>query len=87
MLPSFALSKRIDRRPGLWRDSQKALSLVADEGRKGNITDAQAEALRWYLMAMYLSEIVLDEFVEETQQRLEDKFDDLLERITGLRWR
>jgi len=87
VLPSLALSKRVARRRALWRDSQKALSLIADEGRKGNITDTQAEALRWYLMAMYLSEIVLDEFVEETQQRLENKFDDLLEQITGLRWR
>jgi len=71
------------------RNSQEILSLIADEERKADITDAQAEALRKYLMSIYLSEnlqIVLEPFVAGTQQRLEDKFDNLLEYISHLEW-
>jgi len=66
------------------------LSLIADKERKADITDAQAETLRKYLMSIYLSEnlqIVFEPFVGETQQRLEDKFDNLLEYISHLEWR
>jgi len=72
------------------RNGQEILSLIADEERKADITDAQADALRKYLMSIYLSDnfqIVLEPFVAETQQRLKDKFDNLLEYISQLEWR
>jgi len=89
MLTSRALSKRAGRKHTALRNSQEILSLIADEERKADITDAQAEALRKYLMSIYLSEnlqIVLEPFVAGTQQRLEDKFDNLLEYISHLEW-
>lgn len=83
-----------DRKCTLSRNSQEALSLIADEMRKGSITGAQAEALQKYVASMYLSEYLqtafepsIQEFIEKTQQRLEDKFDDLLEHISCLEWR
>jgi hypothetical protein len=90
MLTSRALSKRAGRKRTSLRNSQDMLSLIADKERKADITDAQAETLRKYLMSIYLSEnlqIVFEPFVGETQQRLEDKFDNLLEYISHLEWR
>jgi hypothetical protein len=84
------LSKRADRKHTPLRSGQEILSLIADKEQKADITDAQAEALRKYLMSIYLSEnlqIVLEPFVVETQQWLEDKFDNLLEYISQLEWR
>lgn len=89
MLTSRALSKRAGRKHTPLRNTQEILSLIADEERKADITDAQAEALRKYLMSIYLSEnlqIVLEPLVAGTQQRLEDKFDNLLEYISHLEW-
>lgn len=90
MLTSRALLKRAGRKRTPLRNSQEILSLIADEERKADITGAQAEALRKYLMSIYLSEnlqIVLEPLVAGTQQRLEDKFDNLLEYISHLEWR
>jgi len=87
MLTSHALSKGAGRERTPLRNSQEILSLIADEERKANIAGAQARALRKYLMSIYLSEylrIVLEPFVEKTEQRLEDRFDDLLEHISRL---
>jgi hypothetical protein len=87
MLTSHAFSERANKRRALSRSSQKALSFIADEKRKGNITDAQAEVLRKYVVAAYIGEhleinleISLGAIVKKTHQ-LECKIDDVLDHM------
>jgi hypothetical protein len=94
MLTSRALSKRVDRKRASLRNSQKALSLITGENRRGNITDTQTEALQKVVMSMYLSEYLqatlepsVEEFVEWTRQQLEDQFDDLFRMFAARRYR
>ena len=90
MLTSWASLKRVGGKRAPLRSNQETLSLIADEERKANITEAQAEALRKFAASMYLSEslqIVLEPLFEETQRRLEDRFDGLLQYLSRLEWR
>jgi len=87
MLTSHAFSKRANKRRALSRSSQRTLSFIADEKRKGNITDAQAEALCKYVVAAYIGEhleigleISFGAITKKTHQ-LEHKIDDVLDHI------
>jgi hypothetical protein len=68
-----------------------AISLVEEEREKGNITLAQADALRKYLSSVYLAtylqgsiEPFLEHFTMRTQRRLVIKSGDLMEFV--VRW-
>ena len=80
-------NKSTVRKRVLPSDSRGVLSLITDEKRKGNITDAQAEALQRQAMTMYFTEYLQNalepsfEGLVDQMQRLEGEFDHLVEYV------